>query len=202
MSTTKELVKKGLTDDEAKVLAKWIEEGKPGLTKYKAEHLGEVYCLGYDCKDIQRWFPEYPLPVLLWARVTYNWDETRNLYRKVIQQETLNAAVAARMESIRFLTDALTATHIKYRKEILQYVADPDNREPPKKIIPDNIHSYGFMINLLKEMMAPSQDKNMTDKAMPLVTVNVSGSGDKSEINVSQASQDDIKKALMEHEKK
>jgi hypothetical protein len=194
LSSTKELIKKGLTDEEAKVLAKWIEEGKPGLTKYKAEHLGEVYCLGYSCQDMLRWFPEYPLAVLLYARVTYNWDATREQYRKVVQQETLNAAVAARMESIRFLADVITATHIKYRKEILAFIADPDNHEPPKKIIPDNIHSYGFMLNILKEVSAPSQDKNMTDKAVPLVTVNV---GEKQEVVLTQASQDDIKKALM-----
>lgn len=193
--TSKELVKRGLTDDEAKVLSKWIEEGKPGLTKYKAERLGEIYCLGYDCQDIQRWFPEYPLPVLLYARITYNWDDTRLQYRKVVQQETLQAAVAARMESIRFLADVISATHLKYRKDILAFIADPENHEPPKKIIPDNIHSYGFMINMLKEITAPAQDKNMTDKSVPLVTVNVNS--DKPEISLGQANHDDIKKALM-----
>lgn len=202
MSAYPELTSKGLTESEAKTLTKWIEEGKPGLVKYKADRLGEVYCLGYSCQEIQRWFPEYPIEVLLWARIHFGWDELRQKYRSVVQQETLNAALMARMESIRFLTDVVSATHIKFRKEILKFIADPDNVEAPKgKIIPDNIHSYGYLMGILKELVTPNQDKNMTDKAMPLVTVNVN-SNKKKEITVTQASQNDIKNALMEDLKK
>lgn len=196
-----DLVQKGLTAEEANALTKWIDDGKPGLTKFKAERLGEIYCLGYTCQDIKKWFPEYPIEVLLWARIQFNWDDIRKQYRQVVQQETLNAALSARMESIRFLSDLITATHTMYRKQILEYIADPVNHEAPKKIIPDNIHSYGFMISLLKDITTPNQDKNMTDKAIPLVTVNVNNK-DQPEITVTHAEQDDIKKALMEDMKK
>jgi hypothetical protein len=191
-----DLVKKGLTEEEAKLLSNWIEDGKPGLAKYKAERLGEIYCLGYSCEDIKRWFPEYPIEVLLWAKISYNWDDTRAQYRKVVQQETLNAALSARMESIRFLADVITATHVKYRKEILNFIADPDKNEAPKKIIPDNIHSYGYLISMLKEITSPVQDKNLTDKSTPLVSVTVNNQ-DKPEIVLTQNGADDIKKALM-----
>lgn len=187
---------KGLTKDEASTLSKWIEDGKPGLTKYKAERLGEIYCLGYSCQDIKKWFPEYPIEVLLWARIQFNWDDTRAQYKKIVQQETLNAAVAARMESIRFLADVISATHVKYRKEILQFIADPTNHEAPKKIIPDNIHSYGYLVSLLKEVTAPNQDKNIGDKSVPLVTVNVNQK-DQADITVTHAEQNDIKQAIM-----
>ncbi len=198
VKTQKEIATEGLNKKEIQLLNKWIEEGKPGLTKYKAERLGEIYCLGYTCEDIRRWFPEYPIEVLLWARVNYAWDDIRTQYRKIVQQETLNAAIAARMESIRFLADVVTATHVKYRKDLLQYIADPINCEAPKKILPDNIHSYGYLINLLKDITTPSQDKNMTDKSVPLVTVNVGDNG-KSEVKVS--SQNDIREALLNAEK-
>ena len=191
-----ELETRGLTKDEAKTLTKWIEDGKPGLSKYKAERLGEIYCLGYTCQDIKKWFPEYPIEVLLWARIQYNWDDTRAQYKKIVQQETLNAAVAARMESIRFLADVISATHVKYRKELLNFIADPQNCEAPKKIVPDNIHSYGYLISLLKEVTTPNQDKNMTDKGIPLVTVNVNNK-DQPEVTISKADQNDIKDALM-----
>jgi hypothetical protein len=201
LNSVTEYEAKGLTKSETEILTKWIEDGKPGLSKYKAERLGEIYCLGYTCQDIKKWFPEYPLEVLLWARIQYNWDETRNQYRKVVQQETLNAALAARMESIRFLSDVISATHTKHRKAILAYIADPDHNEAPGKIVPDNIHSYGYLISLLKEITTPNQDKNMTDKAIPLVTVNVNNK-DQPSVVVSQADQNDIKKALMEDLKK
>lgn len=190
------MIKFGLTPEEAKVLSKWIAEGKPGLTKYKAERLGEVYCLGYSCQDIKRWFPEYPIEVLLWARVTYGWDEIKAQYRSVVQQETLNAAITARMESIRFLSDVITATHLKYRKELLNFIADPEKNECPKKIIPESMHTYGFMLNILKEITAPAQDKNMTDKSMPLVSVTVN-SQDKADIVLKRIEEEDIKQALM-----
>lgn len=195
-----ELVSKGLSEQEAKALSVWIEAGKPGLSKYKAEKLGDVYCLGYTCQDIKRWFPDYPIEVILWARVHYCWDDLRAKYRSVVQQETMNAALTARMESIRFLTDVITATHVKFRQDILKYIADPDNVEAPKtKLIPDNIHSYGFLMTLLKEMVTPNQDKNKTESAMPLVTVNVNSSD---QVQVSKVDQEDVKQALMKDLKK
>lgn len=201
MSNIIEYESKGLTKNESELLAKWVEDGKPGLAKFKAERLGEIYCLGYTCQDIKKWFPEYPIEVLLWARIQYHWDETRIQYRKVVQQETLNAALAARMESIRFLSDVIAATHTKHRKAILSYIADPDHNEAPGKIVPDNIHSYGYLISLLKEISTPNQDKNMTDKSIPLVTVNVNNK-DQPSVVVSQSDGNDIKRALMEDLKK
>lgn len=196
------LVKKGLSADEAKLLAKWIEEGKPGLVGTKAERMGEIYCLGYSCQEMQKWFPEYPLEILLWARVHYKWDETRDRYRTVVQQETLNHALAARLESLRFLSDVLSATHVKLRREMLLYIADPDNNKPPQ-FLPNNIHTYGFLISTLKDIMAGAANIGTKDddKNIPLVTVNVN-QNEKPEIIISHTNQEDIRKALMDEVKK
>lgn len=198
------LIKKGLSEEEAKQLNKWIEAGKPGIAKHRAERLGEVYCLGYSCQELQKWFPDYPIEVLLWARLQYNWDELRVKYRNVVQAETLNAALAARMESIRFLSDALTATHIKWRREILAYITDPDKFEKPPTILPNNLHTYGFLISILKDITAPFNTEGKSDdKSVQLVSVTVNnGKEEKPAIVVKKATQDDIKNALMDEMKK
>jgi hypothetical protein len=192
------LLEKGLTEDEANMVTVWVQDGKPGLSQHRAERLGEIYCLGYSCQELRKWMPEYPLEVLLWARVNFAWDELRAKYRQVVQQETLNAALAARMESIRFLSDALTATHIKWRKEILAYIQEPEKYEKPPKILPDNLHTYGFLINILKDITTPFQtEAKSDDKSVQLVSVNINNAEAPS-IEVKKATKDDIKNALLD----
>jgi hypothetical protein len=195
-NTLPELMAKGLTEEEAKILNRWLEEGKPGLSKYKAERLGEIYCLGYSCRDIQKWFPEYPLEVLLWARVHYKWDAVREQYRSVVQQDTLHAALAARMDGVRFLSDLMTATHVHWRKQLLDYIADPENAEAPK-FLPKDMYGYQVLINMLKDVTTPAQGKKSDggEENSPLVSVNISTDG--KAVSVSPVTQTDIKAALI-----
>jgi hypothetical protein len=144
-------------------------EGKPGLSKYKAERLGEIYCLGYSCRDIQKWFPEYPLEVLLWARVHYKWDAVREQYRSVVQQDTLHAALAARMDGVRFLSDLMTATHVHWRKQLLDYIADPENAEAPK-FLPKDMYGYQVLINMLKDVTTPGAGQEVRWRRRELAT--------------------------------
>lgn len=194
-----ELVQKGLTEDEAKALSKWIEDGKPGVSKHKAERLGEIYCLGYSCREITRWFPEFPYEIILWSRVYYKWDELRDQYRNQVQKEVLQAALNTRIDAIRFLSDIISASHLKWRKEILAYLADPEKHEKPPKILPDNIYNYSQIVNQLKELMEPPAGKKGEElSTSPLVSVTVNSESKKPDIVVQNASPEDIKKALYE----
>lgn len=194
-----QLVEKGLTEDEAKILSKWIEDGKPGVSKYKAERLGEIYCLGYSCREITRWFPEFPLEIVLWSRVYYKWDELRDQYRSQVQKEIIQSALSTRLDAIRFLSEVISASHTKWRKEILSYLADPDKQEKPPKILPDNIYNYSQIVNQLKELLEPAQGKKGEEiSSSPLVSVTVNSETKKPDIVVQNTSPEDIKRALYE----
>jgi hypothetical protein len=194
-----QLVEKGLTEEEAKILSKWIEDGKPGVSKYKAERLGEIYCLGYSCREITRWFPEFPLEIVLWSRVYYKWDELRDQYRTQVQKEIIQSALSTRLDAIRFLSEVISASHTKWRKEILSYLADPDKQEKPPKILPDNIYNYSQIVNQLKELLEPAQGKKGEEiSSSPLVSVTVNSETKKPDIVVQNTSPEDIKRALYE----
>ena len=198
-----ELAQKGFEEDEIRTLTRWIDQGKPGLAKSKAERMGDIYLLGYSCQEINKWFPEYPLEVLLFARAQYNWDELRAKYRQQVQQNTLAAATATRLESIRFLSELISATHLKWRKDILAYIANPDGNKPPE-CLPSGIYQYGQAMGLLKDLVTPDGgggskggDANPSGPT-PLVSVTVkSGDKDKPDVVIESSSQEDIRKALL-----
>lgn len=193
-----ELLEKGFTDEELEALTKWIDAGKPGLAKSRADRMGEIYLLGYSCQDLHKWFPEYPLETLLFARAQYDWDRLREEYKKNIQAQTLNVAMQSRLESIRFLSEVVAATHVKWRQQIMTYLANPEREKPPD-CLPKGIQSYGTAVNLLKDLVTPPVEKKgaqSPENASPLVSVTVK-SGDKPEVVIENSTQEEIRRQLM-----
>jgi hypothetical protein len=166
-------LKKGLTLTEAKVLSDWIEAGKPGLLKQRAEGYGQIYALGYTCEEIQKWFPNMPLPLLLYARVQFNWDDTRERYRVIMQGRALEAAVGSRNESIRLMADTIAATNMQWRRKLMDYLADPDKNKAPD-FLPDTLASYQRMVDMLENLAFPKEvNKPLPSQSGPLVNINV-----------------------------
>ena len=188
----------GLTPEEALILSKWVDDGKVGVTKLKAESFGKLYALGYSCQDIHHNFPEYPLSLLLYARVMYKWDEERSSYRRSIQENIAEAAINARAESIKFLTEIAGATHEKWRKEIMEYVANPSKEKAPD-CLPNSLTQYGNLMKLLQEIVNPSSTSKKTgsesdmSKTTPLVSIQVNNKEGAS-VNITQS---DVKDALI-----
>lgn len=178
--STEVFTEKGLTEQESKDLLEWITKGKPGLSKYKAEKFGEIYLMGYDCKEIADMFPEYPYECILWARVNYEWDELRTRHKTEMQEKTLEAAMNARLESIRFLSDVLKATHTKWRKEILDFIVHPEREKAPT-FLPKNIYNYGQLVAVLDQLMNPDKGKGAdldpSQLAAALFSVTINNNG-------------------------
>ena len=164
-------ISRGLNQKEAETLAAWIEAGKPGLSKYRAEGMGQLYALGYSCEDIHRWYPQFPLPVLLWARFQYNWDDVRDRYQRVTQGKALEAALGAKTESVRLLADAIAATNLKWRRELMDYLADPENNKAPD-FLPKSLSGYQNMLDMLDKLVTPPVVGDKTP-AGPLVNINL-----------------------------
>lgn len=192
MSTELEIMKeKGLSEDEAKLIQNWMDRGKPGLHKVKAEHLSVLYMQGYSCEDINRFFPEYELPLLLWAKMKYDWDLLREKYRRGVTDQVLQSAMAVKAESIRFLSDLLTATHVAWKQEIMRFLAAPDREERPK-CLPASLHQYSSLIQLLTELTTPKTQKGGDEvAATPLKTVVVE------QPEIIEVNQQDVKEALL-----
>lgn len=197
-----ELKEKGLDEEELKMLTAWIDQGKPGLSRVRAERFGEIYLLGYSCQEIHRMFPEYPLESLLFARAQYDWDTLRERYRKTVQDNTLEKAVIARLESVKFLSELIAATHVKWRKEIMTYLMNPDKEKAPD-CLPKSVMGYGQVINILQTLTQPPAQRGAGGAnqapvgAVPLVSVTVKNDNGKPDVVVTSASQSDIRDALL-----
>jgi hypothetical protein len=133
--------------------------------------MGQLYALGYSCEDIHRWYPQFPLPVLLWARFQYNWDDVRDRYQRVTQGKALEAALGAKTESVRLLADAIAATNLKWRRELMDYLADPENNKAPD-FLPKSLSGYQNMLDMLDKLVTPPVVGDKTP-AGPLVNINL-----------------------------
>lgn len=165
---------KGLSEKEAKVLAKYVEDGKPGLAKARSDSMKTIYTLGYSCEEIHEMFPEYPLGLILHARITHEWDKTRVDLSEKLSRIKENVIVS-KLESVQFLTEMLKAVHIKHRQEILRFLANPEREEAPK-VLPNSLHGYQQILSLLDEVMGNNQKKDAKAgelSASPLVSVTI-----------------------------
>lgn len=164
----------GLTEKEARVLAKYVEDGKPGLAKVRSDSMKTIYALGYSCEEIHEMFPEYPLGLILHARMTHEWDKTKVDLSKKLDKIKENVIVS-KLESVQFLTEMLKAVHVKHRQEILRFLANPEREEPPK-VLPNSLHGYQQILSLLDEVMGNNQKKDSKSgdvSSSPLVSVTI-----------------------------
>lgn len=192
-------IDKGLTEDEAKQLKHWIDRGKPGLAKFRADRFADVYVLGYSCQDINKWFPEYPLETILWARVHFDWDAIREQYKTVRTKEVLETAMGAREEGIRFLTEVLHATHYRWRKQLLDYLANPEDKKPPD-CLPGSLSQYSNLVQLMNEMLGMASPKDgkpgsKDNAGSPLVSVTIN---EQKKADIVVAGPESIKDALIQ----
>jgi hypothetical protein len=167
---------RGLTRKESETLADWIEAGKPGLSKYRAENMGNIYALGYSCEDIHRWYPTFPLSILLWARVQYGWDDVRDRYQRVTQGKALEAAIGVKTESVRLLADTIAAVNLKWRRELMDYLSDPEHNKAPD-FLPKSLSGYQSLQAMMKELTDPIPSAGAGGTAGPLVSVSVGQGG-------------------------
>jgi hypothetical protein len=165
---------KGLTEKEAQVLMRYIEDGKPGLAKARSESMRTIYTLGYSCEEIHEMFPEYSLGLILHARITHEWDKTRVDLSEKLSKIKENVIIS-KLESVQFLTEMLKAVHVKHRQDILRFLANPDREDAPK-VLPNSLHGYQQILTLLDEVMGNNQNKDSKSSdfsASPLVSVTI-----------------------------
>lgn len=171
---TQALVEKGLTETEAALVIDFKERGLPGVSQLRADHLKGLYRMGYSCQDIAAQFPEYKLDLLLYARVKFDWDKDRQEYLSALAShvQPQNAGVAM-AEALRFMKDIQNATHVRYRQEIMRYMANPE-RETPPDFLPKTLHGYSNLVAAMQEIIAP-KGKESANNGAPQINMNVTG---------------------------
>lgn len=181
---------KGLTEDEAKQVQNWTDRGRPGATKLNPKMLESIYMAGYSCQEIHYQFPEVPLEAILWCRISHGWDQRLQLKRQELADKALPKAIDAQLDAVRFLSEIIQATHVKYRHQLLKYIANPE-REAAPDVLPKSLSQYGSLVELLKTITTPPGQKDGAAPTSPLVSINVSN--DKGTIEVKGS---DVKDAL------
>lgn len=186
---------KGLTTEEASLVQKWVESGRPGISRIKADFLSSIYNLGYSCQQIHAKFPEYQLEGILWARAHFEWDKRRVEYNKELKTSTLQHAGEAHLEGINLLATVLKVTNVRWRDEVVRYLAAPDREKPPE-FLPTSLHQYMNAQTQLAELMAPPAQKNgQPAQAGAQVFINAPGA------NVSNVDPKDVAKAMIDEMK-
>jgi hypothetical protein len=168
-----ELLNKGLSEPEAVELAAWVDQGKPGLVKHRAQDFGSVYALGYSCQDLAEHL-SIPLPILLYARVYYSWDKIRAEHITKTHQQNSTEVSAAQSDSIKFMTEIIAVTHKEWRSELLRYALNPKTESRPAWL-PDSLPQYQRLQEILKTLLEPV-DAGKANPASP-VSVMVGAGG-------------------------
>jgi hypothetical protein len=176
--------KNGLTEEEAVLLDRWVQDGKPGLIKYRAEHLARIYVLGYTTAELSKWFPDTPYECILWCKVHYKWDELRNKHLSATSERALSHAVVVKNEAIRLLADILSATHVAWRQKLMDYLSNPD-KNPAPEFLPKSLMGYNQLLTLLNEQIGQGKDSENKPQ-LPMVQVNLGNRAQDFEIKAAK----------------
>jgi hypothetical protein len=170
---------KGLTPEEAKLVANWIEAGRPGIANIRADFLFSIFNLGYTCQEIHKHFPEYALPAILWARAKFDWDARRAAAAGNSAKAIAMSAPNIGAEAIRHLLALVQATHVRNERELMAYLAAPDREKPPT-FLPATLHQYSQLLQTLKELMTEGGKKGAADDSankpgLPAIHIHATG---------------------------
>lgn len=182
---------KGLPLEEAESLYEYIESSKPGLSRTRSDALSTIYNLGYSCQDIHKMFPEYSLGLIVHAKVTYEWDLSKSELDTHLNNATVRQAQAVKSDSIRFLSELVTATHVKWRRDILRYLANPEREKAPD-CLPNSLSAYRDTVSALEELAALGPDVSKKDGVLPqggltqLISVHVDNKPQEKTIDIKE----------------
>jgi hypothetical protein len=167
------LIESGLSADEAKELAAWVEKGRPGVSTAKSSGFAAMYMAGFSIQEISAHFPEYPRAILLYSRVREGWDALRAQYQAKVVARALGSAVDAKYDALQLVSQIMQATNQKWRAQILRYMANPNEKAPD--FLPDSLAQFSKLLEILREMTEP---KGGGGQSGPIVNVNVGQGGE------------------------
>lgn len=148
-------VPENLPEEEVKALMIHIESGKPNLSKVRADSIATVYNLGYSCQWIhQNICPELTLGSIVHAKLSHQWDSIKEEFDRNIKNNYVNIADSVKAEVVQFLSEIITATHVRWKMDILKYLANPTREDAPA-CLPNSLGTYRNVVSFMEELAHP-----------------------------------------------
>ena len=171
-----------LSEKDKALIQKFIEHGLPNIGKVSDRLIKdwfELFVQGKSARDIHRNNAVFPLEVILYCQIKYNWDQLREEYINELQKKTMERLMQIRMESVNFAVDLLNVAHKQHGEKLQKYLQSGNDEDLPEMAI-SSIAGYQKVLETL--IKAVEGAKKSKEEGTPLVAINV-GSDAKIEAN-------------------
>jgi hypothetical protein len=180
-----------LSIPELNVLKAYMDKGGMELSAETAARFYELFLNGSDCKDIYRLNAAFPYEAILWSRIKYRWDLTKDEYVYKLQETVREKVMKAQLETTSLMADMLTAANKKNSDKIKKYLQTGDE-ETLKGAL--SIESLQSLLRITEGLIkVTGQDrvvKNVTETKNTQnlnVNVNTSSKDDNSDLSPEAA---------------
>jgi hypothetical protein len=148
MSEALVTVEDGYTEEEIRALERHRKKNGAPIATSTAIDFFSLYLEGYTIKQIHERHSAWPLGALVDARVRYKWDDKKKAYLEELETQVMDRMSKIKLESLNFLADMAAVAHNEFREEMIKYLQNPDNTEPPRNRI-KSIREYKELMNII-----------------------------------------------------
>lgn len=153
-----------------------------------AANLYQLFLEGYSCKQIASQGKGLDEGDILNLRRKYKWDEERSQYVSDLMNQVQDKVAKAKMESVEFLTNQLSAIHKASREQTLKYLMTGNPDDMPKEFI--KMGGYKQIVEILQKVTGEERMTKVETKNQSTVVVKHEGS------SISPELQDALLKSL------
>jgi len=152
-----------------------------------------LFLAGKSCQEIVEANRGFSLGQIVQIRIDYKWDELRTEYLTQLMKSVSTKMLQSKLETVSFVTDALSATHKLWGQKIIKYL-QTGNESELQNIPIGTLGTYKLFVNLLNEI---NLEVEGNPKPLPptAVHVNVNQGG---EVQIVAPTSSPDRKSLLE----
>jgi len=120
------------TSKELEVLKEYEEQGVRPIAASLSSQMFNLFLEGYSCAEIAKINKGISEGDILYSRKKYNWDEERDNYLIQLQNQVTQKILKQKMESVEFLTNALSVIHKEHKDVMLKFLQTGNIDDLPK----------------------------------------------------------------------
>ncbi len=152
MITTKDqMVDLGFTDKEIEAYLAYKAANKPHIAAATALNFYHLFLEGFEPEKLAEKFPQWGLGAIVDARIRYQWDRRKVEYVNDLHRRVTSRAVKFQYESMDFMQNLAAVTHIKFNKEMMEYIQNPTKENIPNTMI-HSIREYKDLIAAMDQL--------------------------------------------------
>ncbi len=120
-----------------------------------------LFLTGKSCSEIVELNRGFSLGQIVRARIENNWDEKRTEYYQDLMKSAAQQVMATELESMKFLSDLLSANHKLYGAKIAKFLQTGDPEELTGVPI-GSFKQYKEVLQLLKEITQKNPESKVS----------------------------------------